>query len=63
MTLPYDIARCLGIKGFAPCETCRRRELGRPGYQVFCAPVSAQLTENSCQLHIPKEEQCAPTTV
>jgi hypothetical protein len=37
-TLPYDIARCMGVSGADACEYCRRKEPGRAEQQVYIAP-------------------------
>lgn len=38
MSLPYDYARCYGVRD-PLCEKCRRRDPGHPTRQVFIAPA------------------------
>jgi len=50
MTLPYDVARCKGLRDDL-CDTCRRREPGSPDRQVYIGP---QWDKGKCPNYIPQ---------
>lgn len=52
MTLPYDVARCKGLRDDL-CDTCRRREPGSPDRQVYIGP---QWDKGKCVNYIPQQE-------
>lgn len=49
--LPFDVARCEGHVSESPvlCDTCRRKEPGRPELQAYIAPM---LKLGICENHI-----------
>lgn len=55
MTLPYDIARCAGTT-HPTCQCCRRREQGRPEWQVYVA-TAIDVTTGYCVNFIEVEEK------
>jgi hypothetical protein len=57
MTLPYDVARCVGVKDRPECQNCRRKEPGRPEWQTFISPPMKFLVNlESCEHQIRREE-------
>lgn len=59
MTLPYDIARCVGVMEEGTwregCEDCRRREPGRLEWQAYITPP--QIVVFECEYRVAPEEQ------